>query len=201
MSLWGTNALRWALYSCTLEIPIWYLSVKKIFQEQRKKRRKIGKVEMKVNIWRGIQLKNFFLSPFFSLVFFISFSLLYFRSRSCNGFTTLCFLLIVIFLDMNGFDKYFQFMGLIFFLLIGNNQSEPAMMSSQFPVKVWAIIFSYLDFRTLQKKTTLVCKHWHEMIRNDPTLSGHLALHPPLKPPDQRWTSFVYMYLSPIFSH
>ena len=115
MSLWGTNALRWALYSCTLEIPIWYLSVKKIFQEQRKKMRKRGKVEMKVNIWRGIQLKNFFLSPFFSLVFFISFSLLYFRSRSCNGFTTLCFLLIVIFLDMNGFDTYFQFMGPIFF--------------------------------------------------------------------------------------
>ena len=91
--------------------------------------------------------------------------------------------------DFFGYERFrhiFPIYGSNFFFLIGNNQSEPAMMSSQFPVKVWAIIFSYLDFRTLQKKTTLVCKHWHEMIRNDPTLSGHLALHPPLKPPDHR---------------
>ena len=91
--------------------------------------------------------------------------------------------------DFFGYERFrhiFPIYGSKFFFFIGNNQSEPAMMSSQFPVKVWAIIFSYLDFRTLQKKTTLVCKHWHEMIRNDPTLSGHLALHPPLKPPDQR---------------
>ena len=29
-------------------------------------------------------------SPFFSFIFSLSFSLLYFRSRSCNGFTPLC---------------------------------------------------------------------------------------------------------------
>jgi len=51
---------------------------------------------------------------------------------------------------------------------------------------VWSTIFSYLDFETLQKKTTFVCKHWYEIIRSDPSLSGHLALHPPLKPPDNR---------------
>ena len=137
-------------------------------------------------------MKNSFLSPFFSLIFFISFSLLYFRSRSCNVFTPLCFLLVVIFFVESltfGYERFrniFPIYGSNFVFLTGNNQSEPVMMSSQFPVKVWAIIFSYLDFRTLQKKTTLVCKYWHEMIRSDPTLSGHLALHPPLKPPDQR---------------
>ena len=121
------------------------------------------------------------------------FSLLYFRSQSCNGFTPLYFLLIVIFFvesltfGYKQFRHIFPIYGSNFVFLIGNNQSKPTMMSSQFPVKVWAIIFSYLDFPTLQKKTTLVCKHWHEMIRSDPTLSGHLALHPPLKPPDHRW--------------
>ena len=85
--------------------------------------------------------------------------------------------------NFSAYGSYF-----IFIFLIGNNQSKPSMMSAQFPVEVWATVFSYLDFQTLQKKTTLVCKHWHEMIRSDPTLSGHLALHPPLKPPDPRWT-------------
>ena len=134
-----------------------------------------------------------FISPLFLLyTFFISLYLLYFRSRSCNGFTPLCFPLIVIFFvesltfGYKQFRHIFPIYGSNFVFLIGNNQSEPTMMSSQFPVKVWAIIFSYLDFPTLQKKTTLVCKHWHEMIRSDPTLSGHLALHPPLKPPDHR---------------
>ena len=69
---------------------------------------------------------------------------------------------------------------------IGNDESKPAEMSTQFPVEVWTTIFSYLDFETLQKKTILVCKFWFEMIRSDPFLSGHLALHPPLKPPDHR---------------
>jgi len=59
-------------------------------------------------------------------------------------------------------------------------------MSIQFPVEVWTTIFSYLDFETLQKKTTFVCKYWYEMIRSDPSLSGHLVLHPPLKPSDHR---------------
>ena len=68
----------------------------------------------------------------------------------------------------------------------GNKQSKSAEMMTQFPVEVWTTIFSYLDFETLQKKTILVCKHWHEMIRCDPFLSGHMALHPPLKPPDFR---------------
>jgi len=66
----------------------------------------------------------------------------------------------------------------------GKKQSKPAEMSTQFPVEVWTTIFSYLDFETLQKKTILVCKLWYAMIRSDPFLSGHLALHPPLKPLD-----------------
>ena len=42
-------------------------------------------------------------------------------------------------------------------------------------------IFGYLDFSTLQKTVTLVCKNWQELVRNNSKLSGHLVLYPPLK--------------------
>ena len=42
-------------------------------------------------------------------------------------------------------------------------------------------IFEYLDFSTLQKTVTLVCKNWYKLVRSNSRLSGHLALYPPLK--------------------
>ena len=45
------------------------------------------------------------------------------------------------------------------------------------PLEIWSEIFSYLDFKTLQKTATLVSKSWFNMIRNDSTLSGKLALN------------------------
>ena len=46
---------------------------------------------------KGWHLKCFFISPLFLLYkLFISLDLLYFRSRSCNGFTPLCFSLVLI---------------------------------------------------------------------------------------------------------
>ena len=42
-------------------------------------------------------------------------------------------------------------------------------------------IFGYLDFSTLQKTVTLVCKNWQELVRNNSRFSGHLVLYPPLK--------------------
>ena len=43
------------------------------------------------------------------------------------------------------------------------------------PKEVWGIVFSFLDFNTLQKVATLVCKKWYEMIRNSPFLSQNLS--------------------------
>ena len=42
-------------------------------------------------------------------------------------------------------------------------------------------IFGYLDFSTLQKTVTLVCKNWQKLVRNNSKLSGQLVLYPPLK--------------------
>ena len=42
-------------------------------------------------------------------------------------------------------------------------------------------IFGYLDFSTLQKTVTLVCKNWQKLVRNNSRFSGHLVLYPPLK--------------------
>ena len=45
------------------------------------------------------------------------------------------------------------------------------------PLEIWSMIFSYLDFKTLQKTATLVSKTWFNMIRDDSILSGKLALN------------------------
>ena len=47
----------------------------------------------------------------------------------------------------------------------------------KFPLEIWSKIFGYLDFETVQKTATLVCKSWFDMIRNDPAVSGELALN------------------------
>ena len=43
------------------------------------------------------------------------------------------------------------------------------------PNEVWCIIFSYLHQKAVQNATQS-CKHWFELIRNDPNLSGHIIL-------------------------
>ena len=43
------------------------------------------------------------------------------------------------------------------------------------PNEVWCIIFSYLDKKAVQNATES-CKHWFELIRNEPNLSGHICL-------------------------
>ena len=43
------------------------------------------------------------------------------------------------------------------------------------PNEVWCIIFSYLP-QTAVQNATESCKHWFEVIRNDPNLSGHIIL-------------------------
>ena len=43
------------------------------------------------------------------------------------------------------------------------------------PNEVWCIIFSYLHQKAVQNATES-CKHWFELIRNDPNLSGHIIL-------------------------
>ena len=45
------------------------------------------------------------------------------------------------------------------------------------PLEIWSKIFGYLDFETVQKTTTLVCKLWFDMIRKDSVLSGELVLN------------------------
>ena len=45
------------------------------------------------------------------------------------------------------------------------------------PLEIWSKIFGYLDFETVQKTATLVCKQWFDMIRNDSVLSGELVLN------------------------
>ena len=44
-----------------------------------------------------------------------------------------------------------------------------------FPEEVWMIIWSYLDFKTIQKTCTLVSKPWLEMIRSS-KLSWEMTL-------------------------
>jgi len=44
------------------------------------------------------------------------------------------------------------------------------------PMEMRVKIWSYLDFKTLQKTCTLVCKTWFEEVRGDGRLSGQLSL-------------------------
>ena len=50
--------------------------------------------------------------------------------------------------------------------------------------EIWGNIFGYLDFTTIQKTATVVCKEWQEIIRSDSKLSGHLVLYLPPKKVD-----------------
>ena len=68
---------------------------------------------------------------------------------------------------------------------------------SELPEEVWTIIFSYLDFESLQKKTVLVCKDWYEIIRSNSNLSGHLVLHPPMKKMDIDYLNSLEFDLGP----
>ena len=47
--------------------------------------------------------------------------------------------------------------------------------------EIWGKIFGYLDFTTIQKTATVVCKEWKEIIRSDSKISGNLVLYLPLK--------------------
>ena len=49
-------------------------------------------------------------------------------------------------------------------------------ISSEISPEIWVKIFGYLDFKSLQRIATCVCKRWFEIIRNDTTLSGKLTL-------------------------
>ena len=44
------------------------------------------------------------------------------------------------------------------------------------PREMWIEIWSFLDFKTLQKTCTLVSKTWFEEIRNSTRLSGEMTL-------------------------
>ena len=57
------------------------------------------------------------------------------------------------------------------------NETEIKMSLPPLPIEIWTRIFSYLDFGTLQKRATLVCKDWKEMIRGNSNLSGNLVLN------------------------
>ena len=49
-------------------------------------------------------------------------------------------------------------------------------MLLELPKEIWVKIFGYLDFKSLQHDATRVCKYWFEIIRNDSTLSGKVAI-------------------------
>ena len=50
-------------------------------------------------------------------------------------------------------------------------------MLANLPKEIWIHIFSFLDFESLQKRSTLVCQNWLAIIRNDCYLSGELRLN------------------------
>ena len=56
------------------------------------------------------------------------------------------------------------------------NEANEEMSGPRFPTELWLMIFGYLDWKTLQKKATLVCNSWLEMIRKCPKLSGEVRL-------------------------
>ena len=50
------------------------------------------------------------------------------------------------------------------------------MSFDELPEEVCINMWSYLDFETVQKTCTLVCRRWFATIRNSGKLSGTLAL-------------------------
>ena len=50
-------------------------------------------------------------------------------------------------------------------------------MANTTPKEIWVEIWSLVDFKTLQKSCTLVCKDWFGGIRGSTSLSGQMALN------------------------
>ena len=50
-------------------------------------------------------------------------------------------------------------------------------MASVTPKEIWVEIWSQVDFGTLQKSCTLVCKDWFGGIRGSTSLSSHMAFN------------------------
>ena len=50
-------------------------------------------------------------------------------------------------------------------------------MANKTPKEIWVKIWSLLDFKTLQKSCTVVCKNWREGIRGNASLSDHMTLN------------------------
>ena len=50
-------------------------------------------------------------------------------------------------------------------------------MANTIPKEIWVKIWSLVDFRTLQKSCTLVCKYWFGGIRGSTSLSGKMAVN------------------------
>ena len=50
-------------------------------------------------------------------------------------------------------------------------------MANKTPKEIWVKIWSLVDFKTLQKSCTVVCKNWREGIRGNASLSDHMTLN------------------------
>ena len=50
-------------------------------------------------------------------------------------------------------------------------------MANLTPKEIWVKIWSLVDFKTLQKSCTVVCKNWFEGIRGNASLSGQMFLN------------------------
>ena len=57
-----------------------------------------------------------------------------------------------------------------------NTYCEQEPHEINLPREIWILIWSYLDFKTLQKTCTLVSKTWFLEIRNSTRLSGEMTL-------------------------
>ena len=57
-----------------------------------------------------------------------------------------------------------------------SNDANEEIFGPQLPTELWLMIFGHLDWKTLQKKATLVCNSWLEMIRKCPKLSEEVSL-------------------------
>ena len=62
------------------------------------------------------------------------------------------------------------------YLDICDYKKSEHMVNFGLPFEIWSKIFGQLDFK-MQNRTTLVCKSWLEMIRNDFVFSGELSLN------------------------
>ena len=50
-------------------------------------------------------------------------------------------------------------------------------MANRTPKEIWVKIWSLVDFKTMQKSCTVVCKNWREGIRGNASLSDHMTLN------------------------